>query len=262
MQPPASYGEIVARVVAACGAPQLTLTRHPVAELGLDLLRVDIAPQAPALAHVGLFGGVHGDEPAGFISVLEFLEQRRWAEHPAVSFSVFPCLNPTGCTLGTRENADGIDINRTYDRDEVPEVRVLRAMIKHDAFDAFIDAHEDPEEDGFYVYAFLEDRAWHPEVVQAVAERGPVTGKSEVDETPVEAGLISVGEDRSREEAFQEYMEDGDWPLPFYLYSLGMRSGMTTETPGQIELATRVAMQHAARERVLELLTAARSAGA
>ena len=37
---------------------------------------------------------------------------------------------------------------------------------------------------------------------------------------------------------------------------------MTTETPGQIELATRVAMQHAALERVLELLTAARSAGA
>ncbi|MCY4114449.1 MAG: M14 family metallocarboxypeptidase [Chloroflexi bacterium] len=262
MQPPASYDEIVGRVVAACDAPPLTLSRHPVDELGLDLLRVDVAPQRPALAHVGLFGGVHGDEPAGYLSVLEFLEQRHWADHPAIAFSVFPCLNPTGCTLGTRENADGIDINRTYDRDEVPEVRVLRAMIKHDGFDAFIDAHEDPEEDGFYVYAFLENRAWHPEIVEAVAERGPVTGKSEVDETPVEAGLISVGEDRSREEAFQEYMEDGDWPLPFYLYSLGMRSGMTTETPGQIELSTRVAMQHAARERLLELLIGARRARA
>ena len=95
-------------------------------------------------------------------------------------------------------------------------MRTLRAMVKHDAFDAFIDAHEDPEEDGFYVYAFLEDRAWHPEIVQAVARRGPVTGKSEVDETPVAAGLISVGEGRTREEAFQEYMEDGEWPLPFY----------------------------------------------
>ena len=262
MQPPASYDEIVARVVASCDASPLTLTRHPVAELGLDLLRVDVEPRAPVLAHVGLFGGVHGDEPAGFMSVLEFLEGRRWADHPGIAFSVFPCLNPTGCTLGNRENADGIDINRTYDRDEVPEVRTLRAMIEHDAFDAFIDAHEDPEEDGFYVYAFLEDRAWHPEIVQAVAERGPVTGKSEVDESPVEGGLISVGEDRSREEAFQEYMDGGDWPLPFYLYSRGMRFGMTTETPGQIELATRVAMQHAARERLLELLTAARSAGA
>ena len=262
MERPASYDEIVSRVVASCDAPRLTLSRRPVAELGLDLLRVDVESRAPALAHVGLFGGVHGDEPAGVITVLEFLEQRRWAEHPAIAFSVFPCLNPTGCALGTRENADGIDINRTYDRDEVPEVRVLRAMIKHDAFDAFIDAHEDPEEDGFYVYAFLEDRAWHPEIVEAVAERGPVTGKSEVDETPVEAGLISVGEDRSRGEAFQEYMEDGDWPLPFYLYSRGMRSGMTTETPGQIELSTRVAMQHAARERLLELLTAARGTGA
>ena len=258
MQPPASYDEVVSRVVAAADDPQLTLTRHAVEELGLDLLRVDVAPRDASLAHVGLFGGVHGDEPAGVLTVLEFLEERQWADHRSIAFSVFPCLNPTGCTLGARENADGIDINRTYDRDEVPEVRVLRAMIEHDAYDAFIDAHEDPEEDGFYVYAFLEDRAWHPKIVEAVAERGPVTGKSEVDETPVEAGLISVGEDRSREEAFQEYMEDGDWPLPFYLYSLGMRSGMTTETPGQIELATRVAMQHAARDRLLELLTVLR----
>ena len=261
MQPPASYDEVVARVVAASDDPQLTLTRHPVAELGLDLLRVDVVPRAPAVAHVGLFGGVHGDEPAGVLTLLEFLEERHWADHPSIAFSVFPCLNPTGCTLRTRENADGIDINRTYDRDEVPEVRVLRTMVKQDEFDAFIDAHEDPEEDGFYVYAFLENRAWHPEIVEAVAERGPVTGKSEVDETPVEAGLISVGEDRSREEAFQEYMDGGDWPLPFYLYSRGIRSGMTTETPGQVELTTRIAMQHAARERLLELLTASRSPG-
>ena len=100
MQPPASYDEIVARVVAACDAPGPTLTRYPVDELGLDLLRVDIEPLEPALAHVGLFGGVHGDEPAGYVSVLEFLEQRRWADYPAIGFSVFPCLNPTGCALG------------------------------------------------------------------------------------------------------------------------------------------------------------------
>ena len=65
MKPATSYDEIVTRVTAASGAPQVRLTRHPVAELGLDLLRVDVVPQAPAIAHVGLFGGVHGDEPAG-----------------------------------------------------------------------------------------------------------------------------------------------------------------------------------------------------
>ena len=260
MQQPAGYEDLVARVTAASDAPHLTLTRHPVAELGLDLLRVDVAPRDPAIAHVGLIAGVHGDEPAGVLSVLEFLEEHRWANHPAIAFSVFPCLNPTGFARGTRENADGVDINRQYARDDVPEVRVLRAMVKHDAFDAFVDAHEDPEEDGFYVYAFLEDRSWHPAIVQAVALRGPVTGKSEVDETPVADGLITVGEGRTQDEAFQEYMADGEWPLPFYLYSRGMRSGMTTETPGQIELSARVAMQHAARDRLVELLGAARGA--
>ena len=89
MQPPASYDEIVARVATASDAPELRLTRHPVAELGLDLLRVDVVPRVPALAHVGLFGGVHGDEPAGVISVLEFLEGRGWADHPARLPSAF-----------------------------------------------------------------------------------------------------------------------------------------------------------------------------
>ncbi len=262
MPAPADYAELVARVAAASTAEGLTLTRRPIDELGLDLLRVDVAAQTADAARVGLFAGVHGDEPAGVAAALEFLEERRWTRHPSVAFSVFPCLNPTGFTLGTRENADGVDINRQYDRDDTPETRTLRAMVKHDAFDAFIDAHEDPDEDGFYVYAFLEDPAWHPSIVQAVAERGPVTGKAEVDETPVEAGLISVGEGRTQAEAFQEYMQGGDWPLPFYLYSRGMRSGMTTETPGQIDLATRVAMQHAARARLLELLAAARRKGA
>ena len=67
MQQPASYNEVVVRVAAACDAPELRLTRHPVAELGLDLLRVDVVPQAPAIAHVGLFGGVHGDEPGAAV---------------------------------------------------------------------------------------------------------------------------------------------------------------------------------------------------
>ena len=51
MQPPARYDEIVTRVTAASGAPQVRLTRHPVAELGLDLLRVDVVPQAFRRSH-------------------------------------------------------------------------------------------------------------------------------------------------------------------------------------------------------------------
>ena len=257
---PVDYAEITTRVEAAATAAGLDLTRYPVAELGLDLLRVDIPAQEPAVARLALFAGTHGDEPAPVVTVLDFLEQRMWARSPTVAFSVFPCLNPTGYDLGTRENADGIDINRQFARDEVPEVRTLRAAVANDSFDTFVDAHEDPEEIGFYAYAFFSNRSWPRRIVEAVAEQGPIISTPEADDHPVEGGVVGQGDEETRDERFREYMADGEWPLPFYLYDLGIRDFMTTETPGMIDLATRVAMQHAARNRLVDLLTASRSA--
>jgi hypothetical protein len=257
---PADYAEISARVEAAAEAGDLRLTRFPIAELGLDLLRIDIPAREPAVARLAVFAGTHGDEPAPVVTVLEFLEERLWERSPSLAFSVFPCLNPTGYDLGTRENKDGIDLNRQFARDEVPEVRTLRAAVANDTFDAFLDAHEDPEEVGFYAYAFFNDSSWPRLIVEAVAEQGPIIDTPEADDQPVEGGVVAHGDEETRDERFREYMARGEWPLPFYLYDLGIRDFMTTETPGLIDLATRVAMQHAARDRLVELLTAAGSA--
>ena len=257
---PADYAEITARVETAAAMAGLELTRYPIAELGLDLLRVDIPAREPAVARLAVFAGTHGDEPAPVVTVLEFLEQDLWKRSPSVAFSVFPCLNPTGFDLGTRENKDGIDLNRQYARDEVPEVRTLRAAVANDSFDTFVDAHEDPEEVGFYTYAFFSDSSWPRLIVEAVAEHGPIIDTPEADDHPVEGGVVAHGDEETRDERFREYMADGEWPLPFYFYDRGIRDFMTTETPGMIALSTRVAMQHAARDRLVDLLTASRSA--
>jgi len=259
---PANYAEITARVEAAAAESGLRLRRYPIDGLGLDLLRVDIAAAEPVAARLAVFAGTHGDEPAPVVTVLEFLEQRLWTRSPSVAFSIFPCLNPTGYDLGTRENKDGIDLNRQFARDEVPEVRTLRAAVADDSFDTFVDAHEDPEEVGFYTYAFFNDSSWPRLIVEAVAEQGPIISTPEADEHPVEGGVVGQGDEETRDERFREYMADGEWPLPFYLYDLGIRDFMTTETPGMIDLATRVAMQHAARDRLGGRLTASRSVDA
>ena len=260
MRQPANYAEIELRVESAAATSGLTVTRYPIAELGLDLLRVDIRSEEAAVARLALFAGTHGDEPAPVVAALDFLEQRMWARSPSVAFSVFPCLNPTGYDLGTRENADGIDINRQFARDEVPEARVLRAAVANDSFDTFVDAHEDPEEVGFYAYAFFSDQSWPGLIVEAVAEQGPIIATPEADDHPVEGGVVAHGDEESRDERFREYMADGEWPLPFYLSDRGIRDVITTETPGIIDLAPRVAMQHAARDRLVDLLSASRSA--
>src|SRR5690625_2477570 len=55
--------------------------------------------------------GIHGDEPAGPLAVLELL--RTGLPHD-LSWTICPVLNPTGLEKGTRENFAGVDLNRDY----------------------------------------------------------------------------------------------------------------------------------------------------
>ena len=62
-----------------------------------------------------IIGGIHGDEPAGFISALklaQFLKRNPSTIHNRVI--IVPCINPDGLLKGTRVNARGVDINRNF----------------------------------------------------------------------------------------------------------------------------------------------------
>ena len=257
MEYPSDYTEIVARIESTATAPSVALTHLPITQLGLDLLRLDVTPIQQPVARVGLFAGTHGNEPAGVAALLEFAEQHLWNSYPRLAFSVFPCLNPTGFDLGTRENSAGIDMNRQFSRDDVPEVRAVRAAIEEDMFDITIDAHEDPDELGYYMYAHFEDQSWMASIVDAVATVGPINVKPIVDDNPVVNGVVTFAYNEDEDAALREFMRRDEWPLPLFLYSVGSRFGMTTETPGQIDLDIRVTMQHAARDQLLHLLIAA-----
>src|SRR4051812_20989512 len=41
--------------------------------------------------------GIHGDEPAGPLAILQLLQENQWLEH--VDIWLCPCLNPTGFQL-------------------------------------------------------------------------------------------------------------------------------------------------------------------
>ena len=62
-----------------------------------------------------IIGGVHGDEPAGFISALKFAQFLK--RNPSAiknSVIIVPCINPDGLANRTRVNARGVDINRNF----------------------------------------------------------------------------------------------------------------------------------------------------
>jgi hypothetical protein len=74
-----------------------------------------------ARSRIYLSTGIHGDEPAGPLAVRQLLQENRWPDN--IDIWLCPCLNPTGFLSNTRENAQGVDLNRQYFHLEAPETR-------------------------------------------------------------------------------------------------------------------------------------------
>ena len=102
-------------------------------------------------------GGTHGDEPAGVEAALAFLEGgwERWADR--VRFEVIPCLCPWSYVHNARLNAQDVDVNWAYLRDDVPEIEILKGFLEGQVFAGVIDLHEDWESPGFYLYEMFGD---------------------------------------------------------------------------------------------------------
>jgi hypothetical protein len=105
-------------------------------------------PLAPA---VHLCAGVHGDEPAAPWALLSLVRDglldRRFA------YRIWPCANPSGYRLGTRANAEGADVNRSFGKGgTTPEARAIVTALRDRRFELSIDLHEDFEAEGFYLF--------------------------------------------------------------------------------------------------------------
>ncbi len=114
----------------------------------------------PEAAHdpirLGLFAGLHGDEPAGCEALARFITDL--VDSPAIArgydLVIYPVCNPTGYEDGTRYNRAGADLNREFWRDSVhPEVRILERELREHRFQGIVTLHADDTSDGLYGYA-------------------------------------------------------------------------------------------------------------
>ncbi len=105
---------------------------------------------------LGLFAGIHGDEPAGCVALVEFLIELLHQPEVALGYDlvVYPLCNPTGYEDGTRFSRAGVDLNREFWRSSLqPEVRILEAELRAHRFDGLITLHADDTCEGIYGYA-------------------------------------------------------------------------------------------------------------
>ncbi len=105
---------------------------------------------------IGIFAGIHGDEPAGILGLMDFV--RELDEDPELArhyeLWIYPLCNPTGYLAGTRESASGKDLNREFWRGSTePEVILIEKEIAAKQFDGIISLHSDDTSPGFYGYA-------------------------------------------------------------------------------------------------------------
>ena len=84
---------------------------------GVPLWSTDITPPAAAAAplRVLVLGGIHADEEASVILVMDWIARARQAGRP-VHWRMAPLVNPDGFFLParTRVNANGVDLNRNF----------------------------------------------------------------------------------------------------------------------------------------------------
>lgn len=102
---------------------------------------------------IGLFGGLHGDEPASAFGLVRFAEHLEHNPEIARGYclSIYPVCNLTGFAAGTRHAASGKDLNREFWRDSSePEVRALERELTENHFDGLIALHTDDTSDGLY----------------------------------------------------------------------------------------------------------------
>ncbi len=198
---------------------------YPIYQLHLESLM-----DAPK--NILITGGVHGDEPAGVEAILQFLTRDNTELLKRFAFVVIPCVNPYGYVRDTRENRDGVDINRSFETDEVSEVTIVKKALGETQFSLAIDFHEDYEATGFYLYEGKRDEQYiGPKIANAVKTIGPIDTEDSGEDAPdIAEGVYKVAS------------EWGTQGLAPYLLHFHSEHVIITETPTVWPLEQRAAL--------------------
>ena len=208
---------------------------------GLPLLAARVGAGEPEAL---LIAGTHGDEPATVEAALQVAERAGSGQAAAPGIDVLLCTNPTGYACGTRETAQGVDINWSWTRTDVPEIESLRGFLSGRRYRFILDFHEDWETKGFYLYEHRFDvAAAGPLMITAVEPICAINREAEIEGWPARDGVVTADSSRER-------MQRGDG-FPLVLLRDHTPHKLTTETPTELPMEQRVAAHHTAFDALL-----------
>jgi len=146
---------------------------------------------------IGIFAGIHGDEPETAHAAVEFV--RRLLKEPerarGYQIYIYPVCNPAGIGDGTRHSRSGVDLNREFWKgSKEPEVYYLERELGVLLFQGVISLHADDTTPGVYAYvrgasATLTEALARPAIEAAEAFLPRATGEI-IDGFPAKDALI------------------------------------------------------------------------
>jgi hypothetical protein len=198
---------------------------------GFEMMALRRTVSEPA-GRIYLSAGIHGDEPAGPLAMLQMIQANEWPAR--LEFWLCPCLNPTGFFFNSRENEDRRDLNRDYRHPETVEVSAhIRWLERQPSFDAALCLHEDWEAHGFYLYELNQgprpSLATH--MVGAVAAVCPLDLSPVIEGREAKGGIIHPNLDPATRPL---------WPEAFWLLQNKTPLVCTLEAPSDFPLEVRV----------------------
>ncbi|MEY2465726.1 MAG: murein peptide amidase [Verrucomicrobiota bacterium] len=113
---------------------------------------------------IGIFAGVHGDEPEGVRALVKFVRLLESKPEWAAGYCLFiyPICNPTGLEANTAFSSNGKDLNREMIKFSAePEVSLLQAELAARPVNGIIKLHNNRADDAFHALARGETLAKH-----------------------------------------------------------------------------------------------------
>lgn len=239
------YAEITERLKHLNVPIELLGTVHAKQNINWPVYQIHLASSARIPRRVLITGGMHGDEPAGVEAVLQFLERDNTTLLKNFSFLVIPCINPYGYVHNTRETLDGIDINRAFETEDVPEVAIVKKALGQTQFSLAIDFHEDYDATGFYLYEGKRDEKYiGPRLAAAAKAIGPLDPDDPGEDAPdLAEGVYKVA------------TSWGTQGLTPYLLHFHSEHVIISETPTVWQLEQRVALHLTILDTALDLIS-------
>ena len=229
------YGHLVGRWKKVARAAGLRLRQFS-SSGGFPIYFLESSRLVACAPAIYLSAGIHGDEPASTEALVT------WAEANLRVFKkirplIFPCLNPWGLAQNCRLDSRGRDLNRSYKRRTLQQVRDQIRVLGDREFSLAMMLHEDYDARGVYVYEVISRKPyWAEDLLRAAARYIGPDIRRRIEGRAAKGGIV-------RRRVTPDLMPD--WPEAFLVHFLHAERTFTVETPSEFGIADRVAAHRA-----------------